>query len=106
MRYRVKAELNYGLKGSCSFLFNVAALQNRFQHVTDESLHVEGGEMPTEFMFNGARFHRTKSKEPKLRLEYQATVALEPEIEKNLDLPVRTLAELPEDVLVYLFPSR
>jgi transglutaminase-like putative cysteine protease len=106
MRYRVKAELNYGLKGPCSFLFNVAALQNHFQHVTDESLHMEGGEVPTEFTFNGGRFHRTKSKEPKLRLEYQATVALEPEIEKNLDLPVRTLAELPEDVLVYLFPSR
>ena len=106
MRYRVKAALNYGVKGPCSFLFNVAVQQNRFQHVTEESLSLEGGETPTEFMFNGARFHRTKSTGPKLRLEYHATVASEPELEKTTDLPVRTLAELPQEALIYIFPSR
>jgi transglutaminase-like putative cysteine protease len=106
MRFRIKAALSYGVNGPCSFLFNVAALQNRFQHVTEESLTIENGEPPTEFLFNGARFHRTKSRGPELRLDYRATVALSPEVEKNLTLPVRTLAELPAEVLIYLFPSR
>jgi transglutaminase-like putative cysteine protease len=106
MRFRIKAALSYGVNGPCSFLFNVAALQNRFQHVTEESLTIENGEAPTEFLFNGARFHRTKSRGPELRLDYCATVALSPEVEKNLTLPVRTLAELPAEVLIYLFPSR
>jgi hypothetical protein len=60
MRFRIKAALSYGVNGPCSFLFNVAALQNRFQHVTEASL----------------------------------------------TLPVRPLAELPAEVLLYLFPSR
>lgn len=84
----------------------MAALQNRFQHVSEESLTIENGELPTEFMFNGARFHRTKSQGPQLRLAYCATVALSPEVEQNLTLAVRTLAELPAEALIYLFPSR
>ena len=84
----------------------MAALQNRFQHVSDESLTIENGELPTELMFNGARFHRTKSRGPQLRLAYCATVALSPEVEQHRTLSVRTLAELPAEVLIYLFPSR
>jgi Bacterial transglutaminase, N-terminal domain len=83
MRFRIKAALSYGVKGPCSFLFNVDALQNRFQRVTEESLTIENGEAPTEFLFNCARFHRTKSRGPQLRLDYCATVALSPQVKKT-----------------------
>jgi transglutaminase-like putative cysteine protease len=106
MRFRIKAELVYRVNGPCSFLFNVAALKNRFQHVTEESLTVENGKMPEEFMWNDSRFHRTTGKGPDLRVRYQATVAVTPDLEETRNLPVRTLADLPKEVLIYLFPSR
>ncbi|MBV9490643.1 MAG: transglutaminase family protein [Verrucomicrobia bacterium] len=106
MRFRIAAELVYGVTGPCSFLFNVAALKNRFQHAKEESLNIEHGEAPEEFLWNDSRFHRTTGSGPELRLTYRATVDLTPDVQENRDLPVRTLAQLPKEVLIYLFPSR
>ncbi len=106
MQFQVRAELGYTVGAPASFLFNVAAAQNRFQRVIDEHLEIEGGSPPQEHLWNGGKFHRTTSHGPTLRLRYEALVDVQPELSKTRELPVRTLAELPPEVLTYLSPSR
>jgi transglutaminase-like putative cysteine protease len=106
MEFRIKCRLAYDIKGSASFLFNVAAEQNPLQKVITEDFQLLGAASCQEFLIGRQRFHRVLSTVDRLELKYAAVVELNPKFLDPDSLEVRRLQDLPPEVLVFLYPSR
>ena len=104
----IGSELSYQINAPTSFLFQVAATQDRFQFISDESLTVspDTDVQTCSTGLLGNRMHRLLAVPGQLIVRYLATVSLE-----HYQAPVTGLdevqhARLPADVLPFLNPSR
>jgi transglutaminase-like putative cysteine protease len=104
----VGCELNYRVKAPTSFLFNIAAATSAYQRVTQETMRVEP-DLDYEIFHVGGeqnRTYRLHIQGSNLKLSYQATVELNPEVDDPPQIPETEYPALPGPVLPYLNPSR
>ncbi len=104
----VSCELGYRLNAPTSFLFNIAAAATDHQRITQETLRVEP-DLYYEICHLGAeqnRTYRLQVQGGELKISYQATVDLNPEVDDPPEIPETNYPQLPGQVLPYLNPSR
>jgi len=105
--FDVDCVLSYQLAGASDFLFQIHALNGRDQEVLSESLAlvplipVHVYQDPTQFH----RFMRLQAQAGSFELRYQARVRRTPE-PVDLNAAEVPIAELPDDVLHHLMPTR
>ena len=105
--FDVDCVLSYQLAGPSDFLFQIHALNGRDQEVLSESLTlvplipVHVYQDPTQFH----RFMRLQAQAGSFELRYQARVRRTPE-PVDLNAAEVPIAELPDDVLHHLMPTR
>ncbi len=107
-RYDVGCELSYDVRGPSAFIFNISAVGNDFQKivaealVTEPSLPVEESRSPIE----DKRHHRVSAPPGKFTIRYSATVDLSHRIDPHVRVVDTLPADMPADVVPYLYPSR
>lgn len=104
----VSCELGYRVNASSSFLFNIAAAATEHQRISHEKLQIEPA-LNYEICHLGAeqnRAFRLQVQEGELKVTYQATVELKPELDDPPEIPETEYPQLPGQVLPYLNPSR
>ena len=105
----VDCDLNYEVGEPSCFVFSVAPAVTDRQTVTEESLVVYPAETAYEWLELGEpgyRSVRLRAEPTELRLRYQASVVLRPEIDEPPQLDEVEHKALPVEVLPYLNPSR
>ncbi len=105
--FDVDSTLNYDLSGPTDFLFQIHAVNGMNQRVLDESLEVSPRlklhvyEDPSI----GHRFLRLSGDTGPLSVRYRARVQFTPR-GRNLNAPEVAIADLPDDILHNLMPTR
>jgi transglutaminase-like putative cysteine protease len=105
---KVGCELEYNVTQQTSCMFLVAAAQTDFQRVRDETFKVTPSKKATikSVGLEGNRIVRLQVKPGPLKIQYDATVDLRPDLENPPDIAESLYEELPDEVLPYLNPSR
>ena len=109
VRLQFSIELQYDITDvACDFIFNVHAAQTAAQTVVNESLAISQPVAPTLFTdtITNARFLRFKASQGPLLVQYQATVDIEHFTAQPNQIGEVAVADLPVDVLRYIYPSR
>jgi len=107
-QYRTGCALNYNVIGESAFIFNVSAINNEFQKVLSESFSTNPAILVTESRapMEEKRLHRFQAESGSLQLCYEALVELSHYRQTPDQVPQIPPAELPPDVLPYIYPSR
>jgi transglutaminase-like putative cysteine protease len=110
IRIRYHADLQYEVKSpACDFIFNVQAARTAHQRVISEKLEVSQPGARQQTYVDPAtqsRFLRLSASEGPLRVYCETVVDLVHHQARAQDLPELPIAELPAQVLHYLYPSR
>lgn len=108
MKFKLGCQLDYDISSDSTFIFNICALENQYQTILDRSLIVEPNyELNRFFDRDGHNsYFRLNAKSGKLKLDYQATVALTHDAAETDNLQETVPAQLPLEVVPYLYPSR
>ncbi len=109
LRLSFSIELNYTIASpECDFIFNIHAAQTAHQAVVSESLTLS--QPVSHSMYTDAvtrtRYLRLKALAGPLSVQYHAVVDLGHHVAQPLDVPEMTIAQLPGEVLPYIYPSR
>ncbi|BAZ46061.1 transglutaminase-like domain protein [Chondrocystis sp. NIES-4102] len=109
MKFKLGCQLNYQVSNTSTFIFNICALQNDEQRILDSSLQIKPHfdyEVYT-LQEQENNYFRVVAPPGELNVSYQATVEIKNRnIEICKELPETPPAELPLDVIQYLYPSR
>lgn len=109
VRLQFSIDLQYDITdAACDFIFNVHAAQTAAQTVVTESLAISQPVTTSLFTDNitNARFLRFKGSTGPLLVQYQATVDIEHVTAQPNQIAEVAVADLPVDVLRYIYPSR
>jgi transglutaminase-like putative cysteine protease len=109
VRLKFFIELKYEISGYPSdFIFNIHAAQTKCQSLIKENLQVSQPVSVDLFTdhANGNRYARLRADPGNLIVRYDATVDISHHIAPPESVKEVSIAELPADVLAYLFPSR
>jgi transglutaminase-like putative cysteine protease len=104
----IGSTLTYDVQQSTVFLFKITAARTAHQNIQNEQLTfdpqltVEQCEIGLE----GNRLHRVRVEPCQLRVAYQASVDLTPQMELPSDVGESPVAEMSPEVLTYMNPSR
>lgn len=107
-KIHVGCELSYGVKQTTTFLLKIAAASTAHQDIVAENLILTPSQQP-EFCqvgVDGNRLQRLVVQPCQLKIRYEATVNLDPEMNQPGDLYEWDAAQMPPDVLTFLNPSR
>lgn len=106
---RLTLELDYDIADpGCDFVFNIHAAHTPRQHVVDEVLTLSQ-DVPALVQTDsktGNRYLRVRAMTGPLRLAYCATVELSHHVAEPGSIGEVAVAQLPQDVLGYIYPSR
>ena len=109
IRLQLRLELNYQvLDQACDFVFNIHAAHTERQRVLNESLFLSQN-VPTLVETDPAthnRYLRVRAQSGPLRVVYDATVDLNHHFESPGQIAESPIAQLPAQVLSYIYPSR
>ncbi|MDQ8036134.1 MAG: transglutaminase family protein [Pedobacter sp.] len=109
VRLNMKLVLDYVVADpACDFIFNIEAARTQSQLVSLEKLEI------SQFLSRRAdtdplvynRYIRLKAKRGPLRVSYQATIDITHHLERPELIAELPVAELPGQVLAFLYPSR
>lgn len=108
MKYKVGCELDYDINTDSVFIFNIKAIENEYQQVNDGSLIITPDCNRQEYVHPHVdnSYLRLNVPAGKLSLSYQATVDLEQVICDREEIKELPPAEIPLDLIHYLYPSR
>ncbi|WP_017306800.1 transglutaminase-like domain-containing protein [Spirulina subsalsa] len=108
MKFNLGCQLNYNIASDSTLIFNVAVCNNRFQNILHEDLQITSQVKVDKYTSSELenRYIRVNSSPGKLQLSYQATVELKHFEESPHNIPEVPPAQLPLNVLPYLYPSR
>ncbi len=108
MKFKLGCQLNYDLASTCTFIFNICAIENQYQQVLDKNLQIQPNlDYETYSVPNIENsYFRLVAPPGKLNISYQATVELQHNADNPSELSEIPPAELPLDVIPYLYPSR
>jgi transglutaminase-like putative cysteine protease len=104
-----QVELSYAVNGAAAdFIFNVQAARTRQQAVVREELSLFPAWTSQEYTdpCSHGRFLRVRAPAGGLTLRYEATVEVTHQMDDPGAIPETWIANLPGDVLPYLYPSR
>jgi len=109
IRLQFSINLHYEILDNPSdFIFNIHAAQTRCQSVVAEQLTVNQQVDPMIYTdpTYGTRFLRLKGDPGNLDIRYEATVDINHHVESPGRLMEAPVADLPADILPYVYPSR
>ena len=108
MKFKVGCELSYEVSSASTFIFNIQAVENEYQQVLDSDLTIKPNCHQEEYIAPNIdnSYLRLAVPEGKLDLSYQATVDLSPRLENPSDIAELVPADIPLDIVNYLYPSR
>ncbi len=109
VRLELSLQLEYDIgAGGCDFVFNIHAARTAQQRVVDERLRISQPLRPDVHTDPAtlARVMRLSADAGPLKVNYGATVELDHHVARPESLREACVAELPGEVLPYLYPSR
>jgi transglutaminase-like putative cysteine protease len=109
IRLMFSIDLNYEIAGYPSdFILNIHAAQTRCQSVVAEQLNLSQPIQPVLYTdpTYGTRYTRLKAEPGLLAVHYEATVDIAHYAESPARLQEVPIAQLPPEVLPYIYPSR
>ena len=109
IRLKFSIDLKYEIVDYASdFVFNIHAAQTRRQTIVTEALHVSQPVTPVVFTdpTHGTRYMRLKAEPGDLTVRYEATVDIAHYTASPERLIEMSIAQLPPEVLAYIYPSR
>jgi transglutaminase-like putative cysteine protease len=109
IRLKFSIDLKYEIADYASdFIFNIHAAQTRCQSVVSEALHLSQPVVPVIYTdpTYGSRYMRLKAEPGELAVRYDATVDIAHYIESPARIAEVPIAQLPPEVLPYIYPSR
>lgn len=108
MKFKVGCELNYDVSSASTFIFNIRAVENEYQQVLDSNLVIQPDCQREEYIVPNIdnSYLRLAVPEGKLDISYQATVDLSHSIGQPGEIEELAPADIPLDVIHYLYPSR
>jgi len=108
IRFDLSIDLDYEVLSPSDFVFIIQPTNTPYQRVTWERLSVNP-DVPVEEQVEGSpgnRHLRLRAEPGRLLLSYDAIVDLVHHFDLPVDVPEVPIAELPADVLKYVYPSR
>lgn len=109
VRIHVAIDLNYDIElPSADFVLNIHCAQTARQTIVAEQLRINQ-RIPTQMYTDPAthaRYLRLRADPGLLQIHYQATVDINHYVAPSNDINETPIAQLPLDVLTYLYPSR
>jgi transglutaminase-like putative cysteine protease len=108
MQFNLGCQLTYSVIQPSTFIFNIAPASNDCQTILSEQLQITPQLDLAEYIspVGNSRLWRINVPEGKLEIIYQATVNLFNFYDNPQEIDEVAIANLPMDVLVYLYPSR
>lgn len=108
MKFKLGCQLDYSVSSTSTFIFNICAVENEYQQILDKSLQVKPDCDRDEYIAPDLenRYLRLVAPEGKLKISYQATVELKHDKENLNQIEETPPAEIPLDIIHYLYPSR
>ncbi|MEK6592466.1 MAG: transglutaminase family protein [Pseudomonadota bacterium] len=109
IRLKFSIALKYEVADYASdFIFNIHAAQTHCQSVIAEQLHLNQPIVPVVYTdpTYGSRYMRVKAEPGQLAVRYEATVDIAHHTESPGRLAEVPIAQLPPEVLPYIYPSR
>lgn len=108
MKFKVGCELGYTINSESVFIFNINAAKNSSQKILEENLKIEPNINWEEYVdpILDNRYIRVNVQPGELKLSYQAIVDVIYQEEDPTTISEVPVAELPLELLQYLYPSR
>jgi transglutaminase-like putative cysteine protease len=109
IRLRFSIDLRYEIADFASdFIFNIHAAQTRCQTVVSEALQLSQPVTPVVYIdpTYGSRYMRLRAEPGVLAVRYDATVDIAHHTEAPARIREVPIAQLPPEVLPYIYPSR
>lgn len=108
IRLKFEIELNYQIAVNSDFIFNIHAAQTRQQSVVVEEVYLSQPGTPIIYTDTtyGSRYMRLKAAPGPLTVRYCATVDITHHAEAPENLLEVPIADLPSNVIPYIYPSR
>ena len=108
LRYQLGCELDYHLTEDSTFIFNIAIAKNKYQNIVQENLEIIPSLMIEEHItaVEQNRYFRLNAPPCHLQICYQAIVELFSEDADTATAFEVPTANLPLNILHYLYPSR
>ena len=108
MKFQVGCELDYDVSTKSTCIFNIQAIENEHQQIIESNLKIDPDcdrqEYNVPYVENS--YLRLTVPEGKLAISYQATVDLHHDTEDKDNILELAPADIPMDVIHYLYPSR
>jgi len=107
-QFQIGSELTYDVRTSTIFLFQITAATTPHQQIVfenllfDPCLTVETCQVGLE----GNRLHRVVVEPCQLKIRYEATIELTPEVDRPTQVNEMIASQMPAEVLIYMNPSR
>lgn len=107
-KFQLGCTLNYTIFQPTTLLFNIQVVNNKCQHILQEHLQLNPSLQTDEYITTREknRFIRVNAPPGDLAVSYQATVELSPYDAQSIAMPEIPPAQLPIEILPYLYPSR
>ena len=108
MKFNLGCQLSYNIAQPSTLIFNIGVVDNDYQRVLQENLHLDPPLASEEYRSPGVenRYLRLNAPSGELQISYRATVEVShfyAHPDAILEVPI---AELPLEILPYLYPSR
>jgi transglutaminase-like putative cysteine protease len=108
LKYELGCELNYSVDQSSTLILNIGVVSNDYQNIFHEDLKVDPRLKIEEYITSVARnrYFRLNAPTGNLQISYRATVGLSPYYSDPSTICEVQPADLPLNILYYLYPSR
>ena len=107
MKFKLGCQLDYNISSDSTFIFNICAVENKYQHILHQSLEIKPDCKLEEYRDRHSNsYFRLNVPQGKLKPNYQAEVELTHHTNRIDEIVETPPANLPLDVVPYLYPSR
>jgi transglutaminase-like putative cysteine protease len=108
LRYELGCELNYSIAQASTLIFNIAIVSNDYQIIIQEDFHSDSQLKIEEYITSVSRnrYFRLNVPPGNLQISYRATIGLSHYYSDPITVCEVQPADLPLDILYYLYPSR
>lgn len=108
MKFKVGCELDYDVLSDSTCIFNIRAIEDKYQQVLTSKLTITPDIQREEYIASEKEnsYLRLTVPEGKLNISYQATVNLQHSQNDHNNIPEIPPTEIPLDIIYYLYPSR
>jgi transglutaminase-like putative cysteine protease len=108
LKYKLGCELNYDIDQPSTLILNLAIVSNDYQIILQEDFHSDSKIEIEEYItsVNGNRYFRLNVPPGNLQISYRAIAGLSPHYSDPSTVFEVSPADLPLDILYYVYPSR